>query len=143
MTDDVEKAERAGLRRARIVTISAVLFVATFAASQDGGRSVDHVRLGAWVLWSVMLLVILVGGGGWSQNFGVRQLMNDDVTRDHRQRSLVVGFWVAMGTAALTFVIDRYKPFPGQEASRLIITFGIAAALLWFGRLEWRAYRNG
>lgn len=68
--------------------------------------------------------------------------MNDEVTRENRQRSLAVSFWVAvaMGTAAVTFVVDRYKPFEAQEAARIVITFGIASALIWFGQLERRAH---
>ena len=140
MTDQIEQAERAGRMRARIVTASAVVFLITCAASQDGGRMVDKVHTAAWVLWGATLLMILAGGGDWVRSRGVRNLMNDDVTRDHRRRSVGVGFWVAMATAAATFLIDRQEPFRASEASRLILTFGIAAALLWFGHLERRAH---
>jgi MFS family permease len=142
MTDEIDKAERAGRRRARIVTVSAVVFLSTLAASQSGMRTVEQVQMLAWVAWGAMLLTILAGGGGWLQSPAVRALLNDDVTRDHRQRSLGVGFWFAMATAALIFVVDRYKPFPAQEGARIILTFGIAAALLWFGKLERGAYRD-
>jgi hypothetical protein len=140
MTSDIEKAEAIGRQRARIATASAAAFLTTLAASTGEQRLVDHIRVFGWVAWSAMLLIILSGGGGWRQTLGVRKLMNDDVTRENRQRSLAVGFWVAMGTAAITFVVDRYRPFGGQEASRIIITFGIASALLWFGQLERRAH---
>lgn len=143
MTDQIDKAERAGRRRARVVTASAVVFLSTLAASQSGMSDVEHVQMLAWVAWGAMLLLILAGGGGWMQTRAVRALLNDDVTRDHRQRSLAVGFWFAMGTAALIFVVDRYKPFAAQEGARIILTFGIAAALLWFGKLERRAYAAG
>jgi len=142
MTSDIDIAERAGRRRARIAVASAAMFVTTLAASTSEQRLVDHVRMIGWVAWGAMLLIVLAGGGGWFQPLGVRKLMNDEVTRDHRQRSLAVGFWVAMATAALTFVVDRYKPFQGQDAARIIITFGIAAALLRFGWLERSAYRH-
>jgi len=140
MTSDIEKAEAAGRQRARIATASAIVFLTTLGASTSDQRLVDHIRTFGWVAWSAMLLIILAGGGGWSQTLGVRKLMNDEVTKENRQRSLAVGFWVAMGTAAVTFVVDRYKPFEGQEASRIIITFGIASALIWFGHLERRAH---
>ena len=140
MTSDIEKAEASGRQRARIATASAAAFLTTLGASTSDQRLVDHVRVAGWVAWSAMLLIILAGGGGWTQTLGVRKLLNDEVTRENRQRSMAVGFWVAMGTAAATFVVDRYKPFEGQEASRIIITFGIASALLWFGYLERRAH---
>ncbi|KQS02879.1 hypothetical protein ASG11_00145 [Sphingomonas sp. Leaf357] len=137
---EIEQAERSGRIRARVVIASAAIFLATFAFSQDGGRSVDIVRMLAWAIWSATLLLILAGGGAWARPMGVRRLMNDEVTRANRQSSLAVGFWVAMGTAAVLFVADRYEPFPAQEAARMILTFGIAAALLRFGLLERRAY---
>jgi succinate dehydrogenase hydrophobic anchor subunit len=140
MTDEIERAERAGKRRARVVTVAAAIFLLAFAVSQDGGRSLDLVKMLAWAGWAIVLLIILAGGGGWILSRGVRRLMNDDVTQDNRRRALGVGFWVALAAAAILFVIDRYKPFPAQEASRLILTFAIAAALLWFGHLERRAY---
>lgn len=141
MTDQIDKAERAGRRRAVIAIASAGIFLLTLAGSQSGMSDAEHVQMLAWVGWGAMLLVIL--GGGWLQSRAVRALLNDDVTRDHRQRSLAVGFWTAMATAALIFVVDRYKPFAAQEGARIILTFGIAAALLWFGKLERRAYAAG
>jgi len=137
-TDEIELAEHAGRRRARVATVSAAVFLLTLAGSQGEMRAVDHVRVVAWVLWGAVLLAILAGG--WGKSLGVRRLMNDEVTLGHRQRGIAMGFWVALGAAAICFVIDRYKPFPAQEACQIIITFGIAAALLGFGQLERRAY---
>src|SRR4051794_39861408 len=111
MTSDIEKAEASGRQRARIATASAGTVPTAPAASTSEQGLVDHVRVAGWVAWGAILLIILAGGGGWSQTLGVRKLLNDDVTRENRLRSTAVGFWVAMGTAAVTFVVDRYKPF--------------------------------
>lgn len=70
MSTDIEAAERAGQRRARIVTASAIVFLTTLPASTSEQRLVDHVRVVAWVVWGAMLRIISPVAGGWSQRIG-------------------------------------------------------------------------
>jgi hypothetical protein len=48
-----------------------------------------------------------------------------------------------MGTAALVYGLSFYEPITAREAVRLVVTFGIALALLRFGTLERKALKDG
>ena len=145
MTSHAEKADRLSRRRARMLPILALFFItqqASFFIEGSGGsaeRAVDHVKLGAWLVLSLVLLAALWTGGFWLQKREVRDLMDDEVTRAHRAAALSIGFLVAMLTAIALYVVDMFEPMSSRMAIHLIVTFGIAAALIRFGLLERRA----
>ena len=145
MTSHAEKADRLSRRRARMLPILALFFItqqASFFIEGSGGsaeRAVDHVKLGAWLVLSLVLLAALWTGGFWLQKREVRDLMDDEVTRAHRAAALSIGFLVAMLTAIALYVVDMFEPMSSRMATHLIVTFGIAAALIRFGLLERRA----
>lgn len=145
MTSHAEKADRLSRRRARMLPILALFFItqqASFFIEGSGGsaeRAVDHVKLGAWLVLSLVLLAALWTGGFWLQKREVRDLMDDEVTRAHRAAALSIGFLVAMLTAIALYVVDLFEPMTSRMAIHLIVTFGIAAALIRFGLLERRA----
>lgn len=141
---DIERAETQGRKRAAAGMASGGVYLVSLWLSlqHDGTRSVDYTYLAAWTLWTVVLLVILAGGGGMFSGARVRRLMNDDVTRDHRSAALAWGFWTAIAAAVLCYAIDLFEPMAGHRAARIVITFSVGVALLRFGRLELRAYRD-
>jgi hypothetical protein len=47
-----------------------------------------------------------------------------------------------MAGAILLYVVDLFEPMTGRDAIHLLLTVGIAAALLRFGMLERRALRD-
>lgn len=147
MTDqaaDAARADRLSRRRARVLPILVVLLVsqqATFPSAVDGVRSVDHVKIGAWVVMSVVVLLGLATGGGWLRSRGVRALMNDESTRAHRDRACVIGFWAAMTCGVAMYLLAQFVPLGARQAVHLVVTVGIAAALLSFARQERRALR--
>lgn len=146
-----EEAERLGRRRARMLPILAVLFIAqqaSFFASESEAsaqlvRTVDHVKVGAWVLLSAVLLAALYTGGFWLRPKAVRALMDDEITRAHRASALSLGFLVTMLAAIGLYFLDMVEPMTSRVAIHLIVTFGIAAALVRFGYLERRAHALG
>jgi hypothetical protein len=143
---DVERAERLGRQRARMMPFLGVMFVlqqgSYFAARiQEGTRAVDHVRIGAWLILSIVLLLGIATGGGWIQSREVRQLLNDEVTRANRAAAMQLGFLAAMVTAIAVYLIVQFEPVSAAETVHLVVTIGIAAALLRFGQLERRAHR--
>ena len=144
-TSDIETADRLGRRRARMIPVLAVVFLAGQAAyfTQDQAeRLVDHVRIGAWLVWVLVLLALLETGGGFNYSKKVRALFNDETTRANRQRAYVVGFWTAMGTGIGLYVVAMFEQVTSREAIHLIVTAAIAGALLMFGLLERRAHRD-
>ena len=48
-----------------------------------------------------------------------------------------------MAACVLLYLVSFYEPLTGRDALHLVMTFGIAAALVRFGFLERRALRDG
>ena len=154
MTDklsDVEQAERLGRRRARVLPILAILFISQqisfFASEQEASaqlvRTVDHVKFGAWLVLSLVLLAALYTGGFWLKPRAVRALMDDEITRAHRASALSLGFLVTILGAIGIYILDMFEPIETRMAIHLIVTVGIAAALVRFGMLERKAHALG
>lgn len=140
-----EQAERLSKRRARMFPLLALIYVtqqASFFASPMADRAVDHVKIGAWVISSIVLLAALLSGGAWLRPRAVRDLLDDETSRAHRADALGVGFVVAMAVAILLYVVGTVSPVTAREAIHVIVSAGIAAALIRFGWLEKRAMRD-
>jgi protein-S-isoprenylcysteine O-methyltransferase Ste14 len=146
MTDQTDLADRIAWGRARAATVMAVVFVAAQAGSFPDSVSLNRpqtIHLAAWIVWAAALLFFLAFAGGLFRGARMRALLNDETTLDHRKRAMALGFWGAIGTAALVYAISFYEPISAREGARLIITFAIALALLRFGTLERRALKDG
>ena len=150
-TSNIDQAERLGRRRARMLPFLAVIFITqqvSFFASETERtsaviRSVDHVKFGAWMVLSLVLLAALYTGGFWFHRRKVRALMDDEITRQHRATALSLGFLVAMLAAIGLYLVDMAEPVGTRVAIHVIVTLGIASALLRFGLLERRAHGLG
>ncbi len=141
-----ETAERLTRRRARILPVLAVVYIAqqaSFFSQVDTARPVDHFKIGAWVVLSTVLLALLVTGGFWLRKPELRAMLNDEGTRAHRADALGTGFVVAMIAAIVLYVWNSDNPMTSSEVIHLIVSCGIAAALVRFGFLECRAHRLG
>lgn len=139
---DFAKADRLTKRRARVTTVMGVFFIATQTASLGPDIALSRpqtMQLSAWMIWSVALLMLLATGGGWMRSKNVRALMNDEGTLEHRSRAMVMGFWIAIGTAILVYAFSFLEPIGAKAAMRLILTATIGGALLRFGALERRS----
>jgi hypothetical protein len=146
-SSDIETADRLTRRRARTLPVLAIIFISQqasyFAGEVEGGdRPVDHVKIGAWLVLSVLLLLALTTGGFWFRSREVRNLMNDEVTRANRAEALRIGFLVSMAGGIGLYVVSLFESVAGREAIHIMMTMGIAAALLRFGILERRALRD-
>ncbi len=144
---DAERAETLSWRRARALPFLAIIFLLQqttyFTGGGAGDRTVDHVHIAAWLVLSIVLLLALATGGGWIYPRAVRDLANDEATRAHRDDAFRVAFLVSMAGCVLLYLVSFYEPVTGRDALHLIMTFGIAAALLRFGFLERRALKDG
>ena len=142
-----ETAEALSWRRARALPALAVIFLAQQASylnmPAQPDRPVDHLKIGAWLVLSIVLLAGLATGGAWFRPREVRELVNDESTRAHRQASLVYGFWAAMAAAIALYVINMVEPVSGREAVHVTVSAAIGVALIRFGMLERRALKDG
>jgi hypothetical protein len=148
MTDQSisQQAEHLSRRRARALPVLAIIFIsqqfAFFSDRPGAARTVDQVHIGAWLVLSVVILLALTTGGGWIYSKEVRDLANDEVTRSHRDSGFRFGFLAAMMGCVALYLVDLYEPMAGRDAIHLIMTIGVAAALLRFGYLERRALHD-
>jgi hypothetical protein len=146
-SSDIEIADRLSRRRARMLPFFAILFLtqqaAYFAEPDTGMRAVDHVKVGAWLVLSIVLLLLLATGGSWIRPKRVRALMDDEVTRANRAEAFRIGFLATMAGAIILYFVSQFEPMSGRLAIHMMVTVGIAAALLRFGFLERRAHRDG
>ena len=140
---DVEAADRISRRRSRLFLVQAVLFIAWqanffmgFAA--EPMRTVDTVKVSAWFVWVLALLLLLATGGGLLRRPDLRALLNDEFTRANRAKACIAGFWAAMASGILIYFIDLFEPVDAREAMHLLFSITIAVALITFAVRERR-----
>ena len=143
---EAQAAERLSRKRARALPAMAAIFISQqiifLVNNYEGARSVDRVAVGSWIVLTIVLLLALATGGGWIYPKSVRDLANDESTKAHRLQALAAGFWAAMIAALVLFIVDLFEPVDGRDAAHIVLTLGIAVALLMFGSMEKRALRD-
>jgi hypothetical protein len=142
-----ERADYLSRRRARALPFLAIIYftqqVSFVSALGDGThRDVDHFKIGAWVVLSLVLLLALATKGFWFQPREVRELIDDESTRAHRLDAMRIGFLFACCAALAAYFIAEFQPLTVGETAHLVLTFGLGAALIRFGVLERRAHRD-
>lgn len=149
-TSPSEIAERVSRRRTRIMYVQAMIFViwqATFfgwlSPVADPLRRVDQVKLGAWLVWALALLLLLATPPGWFQKREVKRLLDDEVSRANRAAALGVGFWVGALTGIALFLLTLFVEMETLQTLHLVLSASIGAAVLRFAALERRAERAG
>lgn len=145
MNDTMNTVERLTRRRARVAVAMGILFIATQASHftfAEPLRTVDYVSLAGWAIWSAVLVVFILFGGGLRSTTAVRGLLNDESTEANRRAALVTGFWAMLGASALLFLFTFGEPIAGRDVLHLLVTVGVGAALLRFGALERRALKE-
>lgn len=138
-----ERADEVSRKRARMFPILAILFLsqqASYLTDSHGARPVDHVKVGAWVVMSLVLLLALYTGAAWGRSKEIRHLLNDENTQANRAKALGDGFLAATLTAIACYFINQLEPLRGDEVAHLVVTVGIAMAMIRFGLLERRAH---
>ena len=141
-----ERADELSSRRARMFPMLAVIFLAqqaSYLSDAHGSRPVDHFKVGAWILLSLVLLAALYTGGFWMRSREIRELLNDESTRANRATALGDGFLAAILTAIACYFINQLEPLRGDEVAHLVVTIGIVMAMVRFGMLEKRAHADG
>jgi len=141
-----EQAERLSHRRARMVVVLAIFYLAqqvSFFASPPGDRLVDHFKIGAWAVMSAVLLAALVTGGFWRRKPELRAMLNDELSRAHRADAIATGFVLSMLSGIVLYVLGTAFPMSDREVIHLIVSAGIGGALIRFGMLDRRDDRIG
>jgi hypothetical protein len=142
----VEIADRLSRRRALLVGAAVIAFLLAQSVARPyfvgGPDSAHDAKVVMWVVHIGLLLLLLGTGGCLLRTKGVRALMNDEVTAGHPRVSVVAGFWVAMVVALGLYVVPGADHLAAREAVYVLVTASVAAALLLFSYLEYRALRD-
>lgn len=143
MSNATEQAEYLTRRRARVMPFLFIVLASQQVAFVGGndGSGPGHVKVAAWLIMSVSLLLLLLTGGGLARSKEVRALLNDETTRTHRARALSIGFVTTMATGIGLYALSLFTNLPGRSAVHVMMTAGIGAALIAFTVLERRALR--
>ena len=141
-----EKADYLSNRRARMLPALAVIFLsqqATFFSQMSGQHlSAEKAKISAWLVLSIVMLFGLATKGFWLERKEVRDLIDDENTRANRNEAMRWGFLFSMGAAIAVYILTMFDTVTGREAVHIVMSFGIAAAILRWGVLERRAHRD-
>ena len=140
-----QKAERLSSKRARMLPFLTLIFLSQQGAylSTSANDSAQTVKISAWLVLSVVLLAALATKGFWLQPKAVRDLIDDENTRANRNDAMRWGFLFSMGAAIAIYFMTMFDNVKGRELIHIIMTAGIAAALIRWAYLERRAHRDG
>jgi hypothetical protein len=143
-----ERADFLSRRRARILPFLGVIYIAQQAsyltmAPGPAHRTVDQLKISAWLVLSAILLAALATNGFWLQPREVRSMIDDEVARSNRSDAMRFGFVFAMLTCIAVYLITMFEPVAGRDAVHVVMSDGLGAALLRWGWLERAAHRNG
>lgn len=141
-----EKADFLSKRRARMLPFLALIFLSqqvTYFTTVRDYEYVPTVKISAWLVLSIILLPALVTKGFWLQPREVRDLIDDENTRANRSDAMRWGFIVSMATAIVIETMTMFDAVKAREAIHIIMTSGLAVALIRWGYLERRAHRAG
>jgi heme/copper-type cytochrome/quinol oxidase subunit 2 len=143
--EDIEQAERMSRKRARVFSVLAIVFLgaqsAYFASAPEARES--HVKIGAWVVLVVLMLMLLATGGFLLRGRKVRDLLNDEPSLHNRLAAQATGFWVTMVSAVVVYIASIFDPVSFNYGIHIIITLGVGAALISFAWRERSAHRIG
>ncbi len=141
-------AERLSTNRMRALPILAVIFIVQQGSyflglgAGTGDRPIQNVQMISWAALSTTMLILLITGGGWTYSRQAREVADDEGTRAHRDASLRLGFTASMITCILLFSVTMARDLDAQAAIHLILSVGIATALVRFAFLERRASKE-
>lgn len=139
-----ERADYLSKRRARMLPFLALIFLSqqiTYFTTVRGLESTPTIKISAWLVLSIVLLAALATKGFWLQPKEVRDLIDDENTRANRNDAMRWGFVLSMATAIGIETLTMFDTVKAREAIHIIMSTGLAVALIRWGYLEHRAHR--
>ena len=129
-----------------MLPVLAIIFLSQQVTYFSTVREYEHVatvKISAWLVLSIVLLAALVTKGFWLQPKELRDLLDDENTRANRNDAIRWGFIIAMATAIGIETLTMFDTVKAREAIHIIMSSGLAVALIRWGYLERRAHRDG
>jgi hypothetical protein len=142
-----EKAEYLSKQRARMLPALAIIFLSqqlTFfsTVNSPAPHSAYAVKISAWLVLSIVLLLALSTKWFWFESKEVRDLLDDENTRANRYEAMRWGFLFSMAAAIGVYALTLFEmAITARDGIHIVMTIGIAGALIRWGVLERRALR--
>lgn len=138
MTSEIEKADRADRWRTRAAPLLGLIVL---SANQWLFFSRDWIEISVlqMALWLVLILIvfaIIMTGGIWFSPKAVRDIANDEATRNSQHYALKGGFAAAILTALMVFIVSPFEPLSAQRAAHIIISVALGVTLVVYGLAE-------
>lgn len=143
-----EKADYLSTRRARMLPALAIIFLSQQVTFYSTVHSPAHpsaygAKISAWLALSIVLLFALSTKWFWFERKEVRDLLDDENTRANRNDAMRAGFLLSMAAAIAVYALTMFDTtVTARDAVHIVMTVGIAAALIRWGMLERRAHRD-
>jgi hypothetical protein len=143
-----EKADYLSTRRARMLPVLAIIFLsqqATFLStiSSPAPHSAYGAKISAWLALSIILLFALSTKWFWFEPKEVRDMLDDENTRANRSDGMRWGFLFSMAAAIAVYALTIFDTtVTARDAVHIVMSSGIAVALIRWGVLERRAHRD-
>jgi hypothetical protein len=142
----VELADWVSRRRAvgtgAVALIVLVLQVVIHPVFRSDGWAASGWRFYAWPFNDFLLLLLLLPAAGMIWGRRVRELVNDDIAREHARRAAAAGFWIAMIGALGLYALPVSGGLSAREAIYVVVMPASGIAVLVFAWLESRAHRG-
>jgi hypothetical protein len=137
----INNAEGLLRMRTRVIAVLAVIIMglqgAVLAATEqitlNGGRTVDQVKVGAFVFMALALMLFILTGGRRARRFPE---LNDELVRANRASALKLGYASLMLVLIGVYVAMLLTPLDIRKFMPLFIAFGIVVPALRFALLE-------
>jgi hypothetical protein len=94
----------------------------------------QEVKLVAWAVGIVVLLLLLAVGGGFLNRWGSAPVAEDDPSRINHRKAVGFGFWSTSAALILYCAVPTYCTV--QEISYLLVSVVTVDSLLLFALLE-------
>ncbi|MEG3177925.1 hypothetical protein U1872_16915 [Sphingomonas sp. RB3P16] len=136
----IELAERKARARALGLYVFAALTVALLGLTFVTWR--PSFFQGMWLGFTLVSVLYLSPLVTRLKSGPLAQLLEDEVTRDHRRASSAIGFWAALLAAAAMLAIGSVPGLvSASDTARIIFTAAIVAAQVRLATLELQAAR--
>lgn len=133
-------------RRVRILWVQGFMFLiwqgAYFGNRTDLSeplRRVDQVKIGAIIVWAAALMLLLATGGGWWRSKAIRDMANDEVTRDHRRSAYTWGYWALVVTSFALYGGAVFNAISLIDAAHALLSVAVIVPIMRFVWLDRRA----
>lgn len=140
MPSEIEKADRVDRLRSRLAPLLGLIVLSAnqwLFFSRDW-NDVSALQMILWVVLILIVFAIIMTGGIWFTPKAVRDIANDEATRNSQHYALKAGFAAAMLTTLMVFIVSPFEPLSAQRAAHIIISVALGVTLVVFGLAESR-----